>query len=244
MIKSFSLVVMTLVSPTILFGQFNDSINYYLQHASTGIINKTNEGSSYVFNNALKFNVYKKKYALSTTNSWIYGEQRNNLSNNDYHSVVDFSLFKENRGLYFWGLANFERSYSLKINHRLQAGAGIGYYILDRDDFIIQLSDGVLYDKSDLFDTEASTNDYETYRNSFRLKLRFIFNGNITIESSDFLQHALDNRRDYVVKSNTTLGLKLKKWLAFSVALNYNKLSITDRENLLCNFGFSAEKYF
>jgi hypothetical protein len=238
------MLVVIILSPTVVFSQFNDTTNYYFNYASTGIINKTNEGTSFVLNNAMKFNVYKKKYALNTTNAWIYGEQRNSLSNNDYHAIADFSIFKEERGVYCWGLVNFERSYSLKINHRLQAGAGIGYYIFDRTNFVIQLSDGILYDKTDLFDTETSMNNYETPRNSFRIKFRFLIHGNITVESSDFLQHSLEDKKDYIIKSITTVGVKLKKWLAFNVALNYNKLSITGRENLLCNFGLSAEKYF
>ncbi len=230
--------------PTFLFAQFNDSTNFYVNYSSTGIVNKTNDGTSYVLNNVVKFNIYKKNFDLNTANSWIYGEQLDRKSNDDFHSVADVNLFKSERNVYYWALVNYEKSYSLKLNYRLQTGAGVGYYVLDRNNFVIQLSDGILYEKSDLFDTEASLNNYEIYRNSFRVKLRFLIHEVLTFESSDFVQHSLEDRKDYVIKSNTTLGLKLKKWLSFSIAVNYNKLSVTGRENLLCNLGLTAEKFF
>jgi hypothetical protein len=226
------------------FSQFNDTINYYINYTSTGIINKTNEGSSYVLNNNVKFNVYKKNISLNTSNAWIYGKQQNNLTNNDFTSVYDVSLFKSTRHIYYWALAGFDKSYSLKINYRLQSGAGIGYYAIDRKNFVLQLSDGVLYEKSDLFDTETNKLDYETLRNSFRLKFRIITGNILTVDGSDFLQHALSNRKDYIIKSTTNLSIKLRKWLSVVIALNYNKVSITQRENLLCNFGLTVDKYF
>lgn len=238
------MLVMILLSPTFLFAQFNDSTNFFSSYAATGVVNKTNDGTSRVFNNTLKFNIYKRSFALNTTNSWIYGEQLDKVSNNDFISVLDFNMFKSERNLYYWALANYEKSLSLKVNHRLQGGAGVGYYVLDKNDFVIQLSDGVLYEKSDLYNTEASNNNYETWRNSFRIKFRFLINEIVTIDGSDFFQHSLEDRKDYIIKSSTTLGVKLKKWLSFTVALNYNKLSVTGRENLLCTFGLTAERYF
>ena len=47
-------------------GQFNDSVNYFVKLASTGIINRTNERDSYVLNNALRFSVYKKNICLNS----------------------------------------------------------------------------------------------------------------------------------------------------------------------------------
>ena len=227
------------------FSQFNDTTNYYTNYTSTGVINKTNEGSSYILNNSIRFNIYKNSFSLNTTNSWIFGEQQDNLTNNDFISVADVNLFKNDRHIYYWGLVNFEKSYSLKTNFRFQTGAGIGYYLIDRESFVLQLSNGLLFEKSDLHDTENGTFDYETLRNSFRLKFRVVaIKDFLTIESSDFLQHALTDRKDYIIKSVSTLSMKLYKWLSFSVAVNYNKLNITKRENLLCNFGLTVERYF
>jgi hypothetical protein len=236
-------LVIFILSPTFLFAQFNDTTNFYVNYTSTGILNKTSEGSSFVFNNAVKFNVYKRHISLNTFNQWIYGEQRNDVSNNDFHSVIDLNLFKGDRNIYTWALANYETSYSLQINYRLQTGIGIGYYLVDKDNFVVQISDGILYERSDLYDAEKP-NDDEVYRNSLRLKLRWHIREIFTIETSDFYQPSINNWQDYIMKSHTTLSMKLKKWLHFTVALNYNKLSVTNRENLLFNFGFTAEDYF
>ena len=242
--KFLFICITFLIASSACFSQFNDSTNYFLNYTSTGIINKTNEGNSYVLNNSIKFNIYRNSISLNTTNSWIYGNQAGNLTNNDFVSIADLNLFKNHRHIYYWALANYEKSYSLKTNYRMQVGGGIGYYVIDRKNFVLQISDGILYEKSDLFDTEAGDNDYETARNSFRVKFRYVFGEIATLDNTNFLQHAFSDRKDYIIKSNTTLAIKLKKWLSFTVALNYNKLNITKRENLLCNFGLTFEKYF
>ena len=225
--------------------QFNDTINYYTNYTSTGVINKTNEGNSYVLNNSVRFTIYKKSISLSTTNNWVYGKQHGNLTNNDFVSIADVNLFRSERHIYYWGLVNYEKSYSLKTNYRFQSGAGFGYYVIDHENFVLQLSNGVLFEKSDLFDSETDKLDYQTWRNSFRIKFRLVaLNEVFTLESSDFLQHSFSDRRDYIIKSISSLSLKLYKWLSFTATLNYNRLNVTERENLLCNFGLMVEKYF
>lgn len=227
------------------FGQFNDTINYYINFASTGNINKTNDGTSYLLNNNLRYSISKKSISLNTTNSWMYGKQLGNLTNNDFFSGLDFNLYKTLYNFYYWGLGSYEKSVSLKINHRLQTGAGIGYNLVNRKNALVILSDGILYEKGDLYDDpETGSNEYEIFRNSFRLKFRFVIHEIVVIEGSDFLQHALSDRKDYIIKSNTSLSVKLKKWLSLTSAVAYNKLSVTGRENLLVTYGITIERYF
>lgn len=224
--------------------QFNDTTNYYVKFNSTGLVNMTNDRNSFMFNNSLRFNFYKKNVSVNTTNSWIYGEQQNELSNNDFLSILDFDLFKSRKNLYFWGLLNYEKSYSLNIDNRVQTGAGLGYYILDKDDFIIQVSDGLLYEKSDLYPQEGINSDYETIRNSFRLKFRFVSKDRFTLEGVNFLQNALNNLDDYNFRSVTSFSVRIWKFVNFTTTVNYNKLNLTARENFLMTFGLSVEKYF
>jgi hypothetical protein len=242
--KYWLIVVLAVLPYFELSAQFNDSTNYYVKYNSTGLVNKTNEQDSYLFNNSLRFSFYKKNVSVNTLNSWIYGNQNHELSNNDFLSVLDFDLFKTKKHLYFWGLINYEKSYSLKIDNRFQGGGGLGYYLLDRDDFIIQVSDGLLYEKSNLVAQEGLNNDYETMRNSFRLKFRFTFHNRFTLEGVDFLQHSLSDKHDYNIKSSTHLSVKIWKLVNFTIAANYNKLNLTSRENFLMTFGLSLEKYF
>src|SRR3954462_4453 len=117
----FLFIIFGLFSSVITYAQLNDSIHHYVNFASTGIINKTNNGDSYVLTNGLKFNISKKNIRLNSTSSWIYGEQQKSLTNNDFISALDFNLSRPGSKFYYWGLANYEKSFSLKINNRIQA---------------------------------------------------------------------------------------------------------------------------
>ncbi len=239
------LFVMTIGSTS--FAQFNDSTNYYIRHNSTGTVNRTNEQTSYVLNNALRFSLYKKSISLNSNSAWIYGKQQEQLTNNDFSSSLDFDVYKARRSIYYWGLLNYEKSFSLAIRHRFQGGLGIGYYFIDRENFVIQVSDGILYESSRLEDRQEApevANAQETLRNSLRLKVRYVFRENVTVDHIDYVQHSLEDRKDYILRSNTTIAVKLYKWISLSLAINYNKISITDRENLLLNYGVTFEKYF
>ncbi len=225
--------------------QFTDTTNYYVRYNSTGVINRTNDQRSYVLNNALRFSLYKKSVSLNSNNTWIYGRQQSEVTNNDFASILDFDVYKSKRSVYYWGLLNYEKSYSLRIRHRFQSGAGIGYYIIDRDNFVFQLSDGILYETSKIESSEgAGAPEVEILRNSLRLKFRYVFRDAIKIDHVDFVQHSLKDRKDYILRSNTVVAAKIYKWINLALTVDYNKTSVTGRENLLINYGILLEKYF
>ncbi len=239
----FQILLVTIAYPA--FAQFTDSTNYFVRYASTGIVNRTNDNNSYVLNNQLRFSVYRKNISLNTNNAWIFGKQNGSVTNNDFMSTLDFDLYKTKKHLYYWGLVNYEKSLSLKITNRLQTGLGVGLYLIDRDDFVIQLSDGILYETSELSAQEGiAASDYETFRNSFRLKFRFVFKDAITLDGVDFLLHSVSDRKDYILRSTTNLSVKLLKWISLTTSVTYNKIRKTGRENFLLNYGLTIEKYF
>ena len=226
------------------YPQFNDSVFHYINYASTGVINNTNNSKSYVLNNALKFNISKKSLRLNSTSSWIYGEQQKQLTNNDFNSTLDFNLFKTRSRFYYWGLAGYTKSYSLKINNRLQTGTGLAYNFIDTTTAFLNISDGILYENSNL-KLNDSTNSYNSlFRNSFRLRYHFVIKGIIIFDGTDFLQNALGYGNDYIMNFNNSVSVKLRKWLSLTAATSYNRNQKTDSENLLITFGLSAEKYF
>ena len=237
-------VVVVMLSNLEVMGQFNDSTDYYVKYSSTGIINKTNEQNSYVLHNNLRLNFYKKNFSVNTTNGWIYGKQQHRLANNDFTSTVDFDLYKTDRHIYYWGLVNYEKSFSLNIDNRLQTGLGLGYYLIDRKSLVLQVSDGILYENSELTNNENSNEHYETARNSLRVKFRFLFKDHLTFENIAFMQHSLEDKNDYIIRSTTNLSVKLYKWFSISANITYNKLNNTSRENLLVNYGLTFERYF
>ncbi len=224
--------------------QGKDSV-FYVNFAGTGSINKTNNSTAYIFNNSLKFNINKRYLSINTMNNYIYGENEKLKTNNDFISVVDVDLFKNQRRLYYWALASYEKSYSLNINGRFQIGGGLGLNIFNYKYAKLVISDGPLYENSrfSVPDTHGRLN-YETIRNSFRIKFRFVVKDLFVIDGVDFLQNSLSDKEDYNIRSNTTFSFKIRKWLSFTTAVTYNKLYLTGSENFLLNYGLAMDKYF
>ena len=224
--------------------QFSDSTPHYLRFDITGILNKTNDVRSYVLNTGLNFTIKKKRFSLNNSNNWVYGRSGNNLSNNDFFTGLNLDYLKDVQKLYYWALATFTTSYSLKINYQFQAGGGIGYNFINRENLELVVSDGLLYEAGSREPVALQKDVYQTVRNSLRIKHRFNINGVISLNGTHFWQPSLEAFDDYIIRSITTCNIKLRKWLSISAGLTYNKISRTNRENLLVNIGLSAEKYF
>jgi hypothetical protein len=225
-------------------GQFSDSTHYYGKFASTGSVNRTQDGRSYILNNNFKVGVSKKKISLNANGGWLYGKQDGVLTNNDFSAAMDFNMMRAVRQIYYWGMATYDKSISLKINDRFQGGGGIAYSFVDRKTAYLSLSDGILYEKSDLFVQDTVRDVYHTFRNSLRLSYRFVFHDFIILDGTHFLQNSLSHGYDYNIRSTSNLSVLLRKWLSITASMTYNKLNRTGRENLLFNYGVTMEKYF
>ncbi len=245
--KQVALLLVGILTFKCLNAQSKDS-TYFIRYGLTGIINRTNEASSYTIANDLNFNAKKKKVVLNSSSSWVYGQQQKRLTNNDFTTAVDvIRYFKENpaeRKFYYWVHTAYETSFSLRVNSRLQSGAGGAWNIMKTDTLAINLSDGILYESTNLKVSETSNDVYSTFRNSFRLRFRYTLNKKITIESISLLQNSLSQKTDYIISSNTMLSFKLLDWVSLKSSLQYNKVNRNKRENLFITFGLTAEKYF
>ena len=242
--KRIFLFLMLLLCTELCNAQFTDTTNYVVTFSPTGSLNTTNDSRAYLLNNNLKLGIKKKSISLNFNNNWIYGKQNDQLTNNDYSSTLDFNLYKTFPHFFYWGLANYNTSRSLKINNQLLAGAGIAYSIYDRDEAYLNISNGILFDSSDLDLGNSIRDQYETTRNSLRLSLKFVIRKVITVNSTSFLQNSLTDGDDYIIRSNAGLSLKLNRWISFTTAYNYNKISRTKRENTLLSYGLTFERYF
>lgn len=220
--------------------QYTDSTFYHLSVMATGSMNKTNTGDAYLLSNALNFGIKRKSIVLNTANNWLYGKQNGSLSNNDISSTLNFNLYKTLPHFYYWGLANYTSSFSLKINHQLQAGLGVAYNIVDKENFYINISDGILYETSNIL----ADSRYDTYRNSLRLQYRWKFKDLVTFDGNNFLQQSLSEGSDYIIRSTNKLGLLLTKWISLNTTLSYNRMNLTRSENLNLTYGFTIERYF
>ena|ERR1700712_574881 len=235
-----TLVLLSLLITTATYAQFNDTTHYHLALASTGSINRTDANSAYLLNNALVFGIKQKAVTLTATNVWVYGAQNSVLTNNDFSSTLYANVNTGIKHFYYWGLVNYNTSYSLKISNQLLAGSGLAYNVIDKDSCHLNISDGVLFDQSSLI----ALKEYHTYRNSLRVQLRFLIKDLVTFESINFLQSSFDNGNDYIIRSNTTLGLKLRKWISLTTSLGYNKMNITSTQNLTFTYGLALDKFF
>jgi len=226
-----------------LSAQHTDS-TYYINYTSTGTFNKTNSNSSYLYNNMFKFSTKKKDITLNSINKWLYGEQNKELTNNDFSTSLDVDLRKTFPHFYYWGLLNYNSIYSLKINNQFQSGLGVAYNIIDKNSITLNLSDGILYDYSDLVLPNNLRDVYGTPRNSFRLLFKWTIKDRLSFNGNGFLQNSLQYKSDYIIKSDISAALKLKKWLSLTATFSYNKMSRTQTYNLLMTYGFIIENYF
>lgn len=244
MIRVRGLICCILCFCGIANAQFSDTTHYYLNYAATGTINKTNDGRSYVLNNAFTFEVSKKNISLNSTNDWVYGESQDLVTNNDFTSALNFDLYKATRTWYYWGLASYTSSYSLKISNQFQTGGGIGHNTIRKKNAELVISDGILFETSNLYDPVPGKSTYVTARNSLRIKYRFVILHTIVLDGIHFWQPALNDINNYIIRSNNNLSVKVSKWLSLTTSLGYNRFNQTKSENMLINFGFTFEKYF
>jgi hypothetical protein len=244
LLRNLIIATLLLTTSSVARAQFNDTVNYYLHYAATGIINRTADANSYVFNNNMSFSIQKKSISLNTTNNWIYGLQERKLVNNDFASALYVDVYKTFPRFNYWGLATFDKSYSLKVNKRLQTGLGVAYDLVHAPKSTLNISDGILYESSDLQLNDSTDNVYNTFRNSFRLQYAFTIKEIFLIDGTHFVQHSLSYKQDYIIKSVSSFSVKLREWLRFTTSVNYNKIKRVNRENLLMTFGVTIDKYF
>lgn len=238
--KIFVLLIFLIPIRVLAQNVSTDTVVYSVHASSTGSFSKTNDLRSFVFNNILKLGVTKGNLSAQSSNGWIYGEQANIKINNDYTAVLEGDWLKKTKKLYVWGIGTFDKSYSLKINYRHQVGAGPGYTIVRNDKVSVIVSDGIMFEEGDLTDPVLGKISYSTWRNSFRLKYHWIINNMITFDGTGFIQPSLSNWDDYILRYSTTLSVKLKKWLSLTSSLTYNRITRTDRENLVVTYGVAV----
>lgn len=227
------------------YAQFNDSVHHYLNINVSGTLNRSPTAKAYLFNNWVKYSLNKSKTQLNFNNGWVYGLNTGVLTNNDYTSTLDFNVFKSKEAkLNYWGLAGYTSSFSLKINHQLQTGLGAAYKFVDKPYMYLRVSDGLIYENSTVLLQDTLKENYSTIRNSLRVQLRLYYNKMISFEGVSFWQPSLQHKNDYIFTSQVGLNVKLVKWLSLTTRFNYNKMSRTQKENILFTYGVLIEQYF
>ena len=208
-----------------------DTVKFHSTNTFGGYWNNTNASTTTLYNIGTNCTIGNKKHAIYAISTYVYGTQNKKTSNNDLSVTLNTILGKDQK-IFKWASLQYDHSYSLKIEYRLQSGLGLGYYIIKNKNVNISISDGILYDMN-LYNDIGSHN---VYRNSARAKIS-IKGKVLSFESVTFYQPAITDSRDYVFKTTNTTTVKLKKWLELHMNVTDNIIWITDKQNFLCTFG-------
>ena len=228
----------------------NDTARLHYTYNGTGTINNANSLHSYILSNALKLSLVKKSAEANFANSWVYGKENRVLTNNDFSSTLDLGLFKTLKHFYYWGMATYNHSIPLLINNQLQTGFGPGYNIVDKKKALLTVSDGIIYEVNDLYDslygmpggTVFRRDRYNTFRNSAHLLFHWVIRDHYTFDGSGFLQHSLTDFHDYILRLSGGASIKLYKWISLTAAASYSKFARTRGENTLVTFGLTVTR--
>lgn len=240
------MIIVLALANSYTFAQFSDTVNYHIKAAATGNMNRTNTGTTSIFNNAVGFDISKRHVSLNSSAAYIYGRNPLQKTNDDFLAVTNADFLQSVSKLYYWALASYEKSFSLKVDNRFQVGGGVGYTFVREPNSLVILSNGLLFETADLSQKDQyGRTAYQTLRNSLRLKFRFAFKDNfITVDGTEFLQNSLSEGKDYILKLNTNVSVRLYKWLSLTATFNYNRMNVIGTENLFLSYGLMFDKYF
>lgn len=227
-----------------------DTAHFHYSYSGTGTLNNTNSLHSFVVGQLLKLSLLKKSSAINFTNDWVYGKQNSSLTNNDLTSSLDMGIYKTLKHFYYWGMANYTTSVSLLIHQQEQAGLGPGYTIIDKKKAALLVSDGIIYEHGDLYDSLYGGSNgntyqrdiYHVFRNSFHLLFHWVIRDRYTLDGSGFWQNALSNWNDYNLRITGGGSIKLEKWLALTAAVVYDRFTRTRSRNMLLTFGATIQR--
>jgi hypothetical protein len=222
-----------------------DTAHLHYSYAGTGSLDNTNSLRSFLVNQLLKLSLVKQSSAINFTNNWVYGKQNSQLTNNDYTSSLDIGIYKTLKHFYYWGMATYTTSVALLIHRQEQVGFGPGYNIIDKKKAALLVSDGVLYEQGDLYDSIYGGSNgnryqrdiYHTFRNSFHLLIHWVIRDRYSLDGSGFLQNAYSNWNDYNLRITGGGSIRMEHWLALTAAVTYNQFTRTRSRNTFLTFG-------
>jgi len=239
----FALLVFAIITIP-LNAQFTDSTTKYLNINSGGSINKTKDGSNYLLNNGVQFSVKKQRTTLNSSATWIYGANPEKLTNNDFSLSSNVNLYRHFAEFYYWGLLHYTTSYSLNIKNQGQVGIGVAYNLLNKKDIWLNVSNGFIGELSRIIENDTSIVNYQTIRNSLRVQFMLKLGERFTFKTGGFFQPSLKYISDHILTNDTELIYQLWKGLQLNTRFMYNKISRTEKENLIFTYGLKYAIYF
>jgi hypothetical protein len=224
--------------------QESDTLYQYLNLTTTGTYNETEINRSYLFSNSLNYRIKKNKIESDLQSRWLFGKEQQQLINNDLYNSFNLNWYKFSPNFNYWLLFNYNNIFSLKVNNQIQYGVGVAYDLIHEADLNFNISDGLINEHSDIYLMDTLRTAYQVLRNSLRLQLKINFGERFRFSSVSFLQSSLKNENDYILKEESILSYKLKKWLSLMARFTYDRMNHIGRENLFMTYGLTFEKHF
>jgi hypothetical protein len=225
------------------FAQFNDSTRYYLGYSLTGSYNKNHLNTSFVLSNSLQFKHKAEDLLYNLNLRHVLGKQQYRTVNNDFTGLFDVNRFLFFPGFYTWGLASYSSLFSVNVDHQVQIGAGIAYNLVNKKRFKLNLSDGIIYDFSQIRVSDSIPLTYGTYRNSVRLQVKLFVKEFFTLQSAVYVQHSLKTSHDMIIRGEGELILHLSDVIKGNMKVQYNQFSLTEQKSLFITWGILLNKY-
>lgn len=227
--------------------------------AATGSLNKTTSDVINVYNTNIRYGYTIENAEFNASAKWIYGSKTAGLSNNDVILSIDGNRFhKRIKKFNTWVLGSFTSSYSLNIFSQFQAGVGVAYKItfLEKerettektrkhtDAISLRMSNGIIYEQSNVINAESKQELYNVFRNSLRVQLQAQAWDKVELSGTFYWQPVLNNLRDRNIILDIALGFKIANNIKFDTRLGYNYISRTAKENLTLTYGVGTSFTF
>lgn len=257
--KIFSLLI-SLSTAYISNISAQDNKPHKLDLSATGSLNKTADDLINIYNTNVRYNYIIQNAEFNANAKWVYGSKSAGLSNNDVNVTLDGNLYHDHKKHFnSWVLGAFTSSYSLNIYSQFQAGVGLAYKFellkkerTKNDDkattyqdlITFRVSDGIIYEQSNILNKESVQEMYYILRNSLRLQLVANLWNNASLRGTYFWQPALHDIKDVNMTADVSLGIKLSNNIKFDTRFSYNYITRTAKENLIFTYGISTTFLF
>lgn len=180
-----------------------------------------------------------KKLQFETNPRFTFGEQNTNLAERDFFVDLNTSIFHRKK-VYLFGLGAYEFSNLRGILERILAGGGIGWHVIQKNNFQLSISNAVFFENTDFI----RRTDFSTWRNSTRLKLKYsLWENRLNFLHYVFYQPSFFDASNVRWNFNIVIEMPIYQGLNFRFSLDnfYESFVVDNRKNndLTTRFGFS-----
>jgi hypothetical protein len=131
------------------------------------------------------------------------------------------------------GFMNIQNDQSLArgIDNRIMGGVGLEKQLVKKGGLSLSVSDGGLFELTKF----TTRGEFSKVRNSFRVQVKN--KGKVKFKSNLMVQHNIKDLSDYIVISNTTLGMPLSSMIDFTARYSYIQETFVNKSTDFLTFG-------